>query len=101
MMPGFVDVHTDVVPYLVSGLLLDAKDGNATKVNGLLDRRRKKLNLISDDRIAAEIFQRFIVSSIVYNSAIYSEIYSDIYLAYTYGLHDLHCVISSWSDHDY
>lgn len=64
MMPGFVDVHTDVVPYLVSGLLLDAKDGNTTKVNGLLDRRRKKLNLISDDRIAAEIFQRFIQHSL-------------------------------------
>ncbi len=63
MMPGFVDCHTHAVPYLVSGLLLDTKDGEGAKVDSLLDRRRKKLSLIADDRIATETFNRLVVSA--------------------------------------
>lgn len=64
MMPGFVDCHTHAVPYLVSGLLLDTKGGLGTKVDGLLDRRRKKLSLIADDRIATETFNKLVQHSL-------------------------------------
>ena len=61
MIPGFVDAHTHVVPYLVAGLVMDSRDG---KDNGLVERRRKKLNLIANDKIAVEMFNRFIVNKI-------------------------------------
>lgn len=65
MMPGFVDCHTHVVPYLVSGLLMDVReDGDAAKTENLLERRRKKLTLIADDRIAIETFNKFIQHSL-------------------------------------
>jgi imidazolonepropionase-like amidohydrolase len=63
MMPGFVDCHTHVVSYLLAGLrekhkILDrATSGNIGK-----EGCSQTLNLIANDKRAADLFTSYIVS---------------------------------------
>ena len=70
MMPGFVDCHTHVIPFLMAGLRdkYELLDGLVDTAHA--DQRTKTLSLGANDKYAASLFASFIVSSHLVNSSI-------------------------------
>ena len=66
MMPGFVNCHTDVVPYLTAGLKAERyQHVHGPIINSQRDQRSQPLNLIANDKSALQLFNSFIVRSLL------------------------------------
>ena len=71
MMPGFVDCHTHVVSYLLAGLRSKFDSVQSGVGNGLNERRIRTLNVIANDKSAANLFTNYVVHHSVRLSTLY------------------------------
>jgi len=64
MMPGFVDCHTHVVSYLLAGLRSKFDSIQQSGIdNGVNERRIRTMNVIANDKSAAQLFSTYVVCS--------------------------------------
>jgi cytosine/adenosine deaminase-related metal-dependent hydrolase len=66
MMPGFVDCHTHVVPYVLAGLRAEHETLDGPVDNDLKERRVKTLNILANDKSASSLFTTYVVSWILH-----------------------------------